>query len=69
MRGGRAVQPWRTLRANADCALFIFLLQYTLSILSSIILWVRHKGDGKNYLPPTILHITVIFYRIESCRR
>ena len=23
--GGGPVQPWRTLRANADCALFVFL--------------------------------------------
>ena len=27
--GGGPVQPWRTLRANADCALFIFLLYST----------------------------------------
>ena len=24
--GGEPVQPWRTLRANAGCALFVFLL-------------------------------------------
>ena len=45
MRGG-AVQPWRILRANADCALFIFLLLYTVFhsvIYNSVANTVRTK--------------------------
>ena len=36
--GGEPVQPGRTLRANADCALFVFLL-YHFPFCHLLILW------------------------------
>ena len=36
--GGEPEQPWRTLRANAGCALFVFLL-YRFPLCHLLILW------------------------------
>ena len=59
--GGEPVQPGRTLRANADCALFVFLL-YRFPFCHLLILWAHATTLAKiwdRFEAKKLLHLRI----------